>query len=173
MINDESDKSDINEGLVRSLDDMCGTIEYSPPEVLMMMNQSSVTNARSGVGSVRTSASLDSLSSFDSSGAVDDPNGVHVYALDAWALGVVLYAMLFGTMPFNDAQRRMMAALGKHPPVVIPPRSLNDPNELSDAMDLLRRMLALTPNDRLSLDEISRHPWLAEEYSSRVQTARS
>jgi serine/threonine protein kinase len=156
------------EGLLRSLDDMRGTIEYAAPEVLMMLNQSPAASVTPGVSSVqRTSASLDSLASFDSSSTVNDRSGVHVVALDTWALGVVLYAMLFGIMPFNNAQRRMMAAFGKHPTAVIPPRALETPSELSDAMDLLRKMLALNPRERLSLDDIRHHPWVAEEYATR------
>jgi serine/threonine protein kinase len=155
-------------GLIQSLDEMCGTIEYAPPEVLMMLEQASEVLPLRSRKPMRSCVSHDNLASLDSHDPLEGEeheDGIDVFAMDAWALGVVLYAMLFGTMPFNDSQRRMMASLGKHPAVPIPPRALSHPGELCDAMDLLRQMLDLDPSKRPSLEEVSRHRWVAAEFA--------
>ncbi|KAG7359834.1 serine/threonine protein kinase [Nitzschia inconspicua] len=82
------------------------------------------------------------------------------FAIDLWAAGVILYIMLTGFPPYDQANRtdqrfdlivkgnlvRQLRSWGIH---------LSD-----DAGDLLQSMLQLDPRDRLTLAEVMAHPWV-------------
>jgi len=74
---------------------------------------------------------------------------------DVWCLGVVLYALLGASFPFNIAERNAsVRENGKHPVV-----SVNfEVSELG--RDLITKMLKNDPNQRISMEEVGRHPWL-------------
>jgi aurora kinase len=74
-------------------------------------------------------------------------------AVDLWSLGVLTYEFLCGEAPFEDTpvmtQRRI--ARGE---MTIPPFVSNE------ARDLIKRLLVLDPEKRLSLEEVEVHPWI-------------
>ncbi|KAL5364581.1 kinase-like domain-containing protein [Aspergillus floccosus] len=73
--------------------------------------------------------------------------------VDLWSLGVLTYEFLVGEAPFEDTpvmtQRRITRADMSVPSFVSP-----------EAKDLIKRLLVLDPEKRISLDEIQRHPWI-------------
>ncbi|RAH50157.1 aurora family serine/threonine-protein kinase [Aspergillus aculeatinus CBS 121060] len=73
--------------------------------------------------------------------------------VDLWSLGVLTYEFLVGEAPFEDTpvmtQRRIARADMTVPSFVSP-----------EAKDLIKRLLVLDPERRISLDEIQRHPWI-------------
>ncbi|PYH41878.1 aurora family serine/threonine-protein kinase [Aspergillus saccharolyticus JOP 1030-1] len=73
--------------------------------------------------------------------------------VDLWSLGVLTYEFLVGEAPFEDTpvmtQRRIARADMSVPSFVS-----------SEAKDLIKRLLVLDPEKRISLDEIQRHPWI-------------
>lgn len=77
---------------------------------------------------------------------------------DIWSLGVILYAMLSATLPFDDPDLRVMMAKTKKGHYEMP-RFLSP-----EAEDLIRRMLQVNPDRRITLKEIWRHP-LVQKYS--------
>ncbi|KAJ3220746.1 hypothetical protein HK099_004036 [Clydaea vesicula] len=84
----------------------------------------------------------------------EDPSELDLYKTDTWALGVILFALLTGELPFNGSGNKMFLqiALGKYQL----PESVVD----EDVKDLLKKLLNTNPRERLSCHQILSHKWL-------------
>lgn len=74
--------------------------------------------------------------------------------VDIWSSGVVLYAMLSGTVPFKASNIKDLHKLiikGQFPSV----KGIS-----SESQDLISRILDTDPNRRIRSDEILRHAWM-------------
>ncbi|XP_050358436.1 serine/threonine-protein kinase BRSK2 [Nymphalis io] len=73
---------------------------------------------------------------------------------DVWSCGVILYALLVGALPFDDDNLRQLLEKVKrgvfHVPHFVPP----------DCQQLLRGMIEVNPEKRMTLADITRHPWV-------------
>jgi len=80
----------------------------------------------------------------------------HDEKVDLWSLGVLCYEFLVGRPPFetdstDETYRRIVRVEYKFPSHVS-----------AGARDLIGKLLRLRPQDRLDLDSVKVHPWIAE-----------
>lgn len=83
--------------------------------------------------------------------------------VDMWAVGVLLYIMLSGKMPFygrDDAACLRMIASGKYS---LPDREWAGISPM--AVSLVKGLLQLNPNKRLTANAALHHPWLQDSTS--------
>lgn len=94
-------------------------------------------------------------------------HGYEGFYSDIWSLGVCLYALVSGAVPFKAGSLKELHKLvlvGRYPM----------PEGLSrEVKDLIGRMLHLVPTRRIKLEEVLRHQWLQGEESGRVNVENS
>lgn len=76
---------------------------------------------------------------------------------------MILYALLVGALPFDDDNLRNLLEKVKkgvfHIPHFVPP----------DCQNLLRGMIEVDPEKRLTLEEIHRHPWVTADVQGQIE----
>ncbi|XP_019089245.1 PREDICTED: SNF1-related protein kinase catalytic subunit alpha KIN11-like [Camelina sativa] len=73
--------------------------------------------------------------------------------VDVWSSGVILYALLCGSLPFNDVKIQVLFDNIKR-------GSYDIPDHLSPlARDLIAKILMVDPLMRITIPEIRQHPW--------------
>ncbi|XP_030437599.1 SNF-related serine/threonine-protein kinase-like [Gopherus evgoodei] len=75
-------------------------------------------------------------------------------AVDVWSLGVILYMLVCGQPPFQEANDSETLTMIMDCRYIIPP------HVSSQCSDLIGRMLQRDPKQRASLEQIETHPWL-------------
>lgn len=89
--------------------------------------------------------------------------GVYDKSCDAWSLGVILYILLCGYPPFYSEggahispgmKRRIRSGVYDFPP--------EEWKDISSSVkDLIRGLLHIDPERRMTVDQMMRHPWIA------------
>lgn len=83
--------------------------------------------------------------------------------VDVWSCGVILYAMVCGSLPFDDDQMPQLFSKIKECRYFIP-------NNISHAVqDLINRMLQPNPVKRITLHEIQEHQWYQKDLPDYLQ----
>ncbi|XP_063906651.1 peripheral plasma membrane protein CASK isoform X2 [Zophobas morio] len=79
--------------------------------------------------------------------------------VDIWAAGVLLHALLSGTLPFHGSGRRLMESICRGKIHMDSPQW----ELISDsAKDLIQQMLTVDPKQRITIQEVLNHRWLRD-----------
>ncbi|KAF5305616.1 hypothetical protein FQR65_LT07697 [Abscondita terminalis] len=78
-------------------------------------------------------------------------------AVDVWSLGVILYMLVCGQAPFQEANDSETLTMIMDCKYTVPAHISKD------CRDLIARMLVRDPEKRATLVEIAAHPWLAQQ----------
>lgn len=79
-----------------------------------------------------------------------DPN------IDTWALGIMMYLMLFGEFPFYSENEDALVKKIVEDPVTFP----EDISVTEQCKDLLLKILEKDPENRIDLFDLQMHQWM-------------
>lgn len=86
----------------------------------------------------------------------------HSYQVDLWTVGVLAYELLTGMAPFEHMSKQMtkrkIAEVDFSFPEGVP----------ADARDLISKLLRKRPQERISLEEIMKHPWIVRNRRAKL-----
>ncbi|EAX97675.1 CAMK family protein kinase [Trichomonas vaginalis G3] len=82
----------------------------------------------------------------------------YTYSSDIWSCGIVLFAIVCGYLPFEDNNLTRLAQKIIFKEVEIPE------NISPQLADLIKKLLTKNPDERITIDDIIRHPWLHDQY---------
>ncbi|TMW65636.1 hypothetical protein Poli38472_008278 [Pythium oligandrum] len=95
------------------------------------------------------------------------------FQVDIWALGVTMYTLLFGGLPFGTKAASLSDVMEsiRVDPLILPPDA--DP----ECDELMRTMMEKDPAKRINIDALKAHPWIAQGHQlsrvgSRVEVTR-
>jgi len=78
---------------------------------------------------------------------------------DTWSLGIVLFIMVCGTMPYDDSNVRQMVKEQLAHKIRFPPQAAY--NLSLQCKDLISKLIEPDPKRRLTIQQIQQHPWIA------------
>ncbi|KAG2219148.1 hypothetical protein INT45_002339 [Circinella minor] len=172
-----SASSDDSNRIDRELAETAGTPAFFAPELCCAgdMPLSPTTNNSSMMDSLQSSShhsnsnttTTTSNTTRPKGGEDEDKSSHHrpriTKAIDIWALGVTLYCLIFGRCPFIAATEFELFD-------TIPTESLHfpDPEEIgfdisNELKHLLQRLLTKNPEERITLEQVKKHPWVIED----------
>ncbi|KAJ8973434.1 hypothetical protein NQ317_016717 [Molorchus minor] len=85
----------------------------------------------------------------------------HTYSelCDVWAIGIILYMLLFGKYPFfSTKENELIYKICKCDPKLPPPSGIIS----SDVIDFIKSILQKDPVNRITAIEMIKHPWLQD-----------
>lgn len=76
-------------------------------------------------------------------------------SLDIWALGCILYAMIYGKIPFSEKKESDL----KKKITTGSVNYLNSKRLSPELRDLFNKLFVVEPEERINVYEITQHPW--------------
>jgi len=86
---------------------------------------------------------------------------------DMWSLGVIVFVLVAGYMPFNGASDADIVYAIRHGRFNMHPSRWSHISE--EAKDFVKRLLVVAPCDRMTAEQAMRHPWLRGQGSSSLR----
>lgn len=103
-----------------------------------------------------------------------DVGTIDLMKCDIWAMGIVLYAMLFHALPFDKPTRFSLKYLdflaGRYSPVI--KHKIESDEGFREGLELIKLMLIPDPARRPTAEQVLLHPWLQlqPQFTSQAMT---
>lgn len=138
----------------------------SPPQRLKILDFGIAKIADQGLGQTRTGAAMGTPIYMSPEQCRSGRNAVE--RSDVYALGIIAYELLAGAPPFQGGAAVLMASHLMQEPAALPTQAPQTPPALAS---LIHAMLAKSPSDRPSADEVARR--LAELAGTRSTASQA
>ena len=94
----------------------------------------------------------------------------HGKSADLWSFGIIIYLLLFGTVPYRDVTKAKIFSKIQHEDYVLP----TEPVTISqEAKDFVRSLLQKNPTNRLTVTQAINHPWFQLSLKEGVELSET
>jgi len=92
-------------------------------------------------------------------------------SVDLWSLGVIIYLLLSGTLPFDDDDDREIARQTIHDEVDFSYHVWKKVS--SDTKKMIKKLLEKDKKDRMTLEEVLQHPWILKNSKTLLESRKN